>query len=122
MANELADSKDVVDLIISADTIVVKDNAILEKPADADVAKQMLLKLNNSPHVVLTAVTLVLPKSKVVRTFVEETTVLFGDLSEAEMDAYIATGEPFDKAGGYGIQGLASPFIKGIFAHPRDMD
>eukprot|EP00160_Parvularia_atlantis_P015998 Unigene4854_Nuclearia_a/m.14854 Unigene4854_Nuclearia_a/g.14854 ORF Unigene4854_Nuclearia_a/g.14854 Unigene4854_Nuclearia_a/m.14854 type:complete len:212 (+) Unigene4854_Nuclearia_a:47-682(+) len=114
VADRLRAERREVDLIVSADTIVVKDGAILEKPADAAHAKRMLQLLNNAAHTVLTAVTLVVPRTGATRCFVEETHVDFADLPEVEMDAYIGTGEPFDKAGGYGIQGAAAPFVRGV--------
>jgi septum formation protein len=112
-------------LVIAADTVVEHDGRILEKPEDAEHAKEMLRSLANSSHFVHTGVALVVPgKSDLaldgepvslhVRDFAESTKVTFWRLSEADIDAYVASGEPFGKAGSYGIQGLAAPFVKCI--------
>jgi len=100
-----------VDLIISADTVVVLEDSILEKPASEDDARQMLRRLSGKTHTVYTAVVLLLPKRSgegqhqpFVRSFHEPTQVTFGDLSDEVIDAYVNTGTPMDKAGGYGIQ------------------
>lgn len=93
--------------ILAADTIVVLDDAVLGKPADADEAWQMLRLLRNRPHTVCTALTLLRvngasqPDSTTEHTC---TTVVMRDYSDDEIAAYIATGDPFDKAGGYAIQ------------------
>eukprot|EP00842_Homolaphlyctis_polyrhiza_P004181 jgi/Hompol1/4764/HPOL_003862-RA len=98
--------KDDQAIIIASDTIVVVDNKILEKPIDAKDAQQMLRQLENREHAVLTAV--------VIKQFIEKTLVKFTAISQDLMDAYIASGEPFDKAGGYGYQSLAAIFIEKI--------
>ncbi len=110
------------DLIIGSDTVVVHDDRILEKPADATAALAMLKSLSGTRHRVLSGVALVLPaaggaapaKPIVARTWCSTTYVQFDELSEDDIQAYIATGEPFDKAGGYGIQSMGGLFVKGI--------
>lgn len=98
--------------VLGADTIVVVDNKVLGKPKNEKEAKDMLHALSDKRHSVLTAVALV--KDDTVRTKVVETKVWFRDLSDKEIDAYVATGEPLDKAGAYGIQGRAAAFVEKI--------
>jgi septum formation protein len=110
--------------VLAADTVVVVDGRILGKPADAEDAKRMLGLLSGRTHEVLTAVALIKDtgcdfpdgprKSHPVSLQVEVTSVEFARLSKAEIDWYVATGEPHDKAGAYAIQGLASRFITRI--------
>ena len=104
-------------LVISADTIVVIDDRILEKPANPIEAKAMLSQLSGRTHTVLTAVRVArvnaAGENKVVE-FLTATDVLIKPLSGAEMDGYIETGEPFDKAGGYAAQGLGSFMVQEI--------
>lgn len=99
--------------ILGADTIVLVDNQVLGKPADGDDARRMLRLLSGREHTVLTAVCLVNPaaESRRVQTSVERTTVEFAPLSEDEIEWYISSGEPTDKAGAYAVQGLASRFV-----------
>jgi septum formation protein len=97
------------ELVLGADTVVVVDGAILEKPADAEDARRMLKNLSGRAHLVLTGVCL--RQGDHFLSEVCETTVHFSALSEREVEEYIASGEPMDKAGAYGIQGLASKFI-----------
>lgn len=99
-------------VVLSADTVVVLDEAVLGKPRDAVEAKKMLRALSGRSHLVLTGVTVMGPAGAAVHC--EETAVHFRTLSEEEIDAYIMTNEPMDKAGAYGIQGYASLFITGI--------
>lgn len=99
-------------LILSADTIVDLNGRVLGKPACREEALEMLRALSGKSHKVHTAVTLA--RGERVETAVETTVVRFRELSEAELLAYIATGEPMDKAGAYGIQGTASIFVEGI--------
>lgn len=101
------------DLIIASDTVVVLDNAILEKPASEGKAFEMLQLLNGRTHTVVTAVSLI-AKNGVERSFCETTDVTFGQLSADMISAYIKTGEPMDKAGAYGIQGYGGAFVKRI--------
>ncbi|KAJ3251956.1 hypothetical protein HK103_001983 [Boothiomyces macroporosus] len=97
-------------LVIGADTVVVLDDQILEKPSSKDHAFEMLKNLSGKPHFVLTAVCLI--KEGKIHSFVEQTLVTFGELSDQEILDYVATGEPMDKAGGYGYQGLGCTLVK----------
>jgi septum formation protein len=99
--------------VLGADTIVVVDSLILGKPRDAEDAKRMLRLLSGRSHHVITAVSLCL-NDTALSTEVEMTRVEFAHLDKAEIDWYVATGEPAGKAGGYAIQGLASRFVKRI--------
>lgn len=104
-------------LVIGADTIVACDDIILGKPKDEADAKRMLTLLSGRKHAVYTGVTFVfLDKNGRVgaHTFYERTFVTMKQLSEHEIDRYIATGEPMDKAGAYGIQGKCAIYIEGI--------
>lgn len=98
--------------VIGADTIVVYQNCVLGKPADRDDAKQMLSSLSGKKHSVYTGVCILHGNDKEI--FYEKTDVTFWDLSEEEIDRYIRTGEPFDKAGSYGIQGYGATLVKSI--------
>ena len=100
------------DVIIAADTIVVLDGDILGKPTDKDDAFRMLTLLSGRAHSVFTGVT-VMQGEKVIVEF-ERTSVRFRDITGRELEAYINTGEPMDKAGSYGAQGIGSLFIEGI--------
>ena len=106
----------VPELIIGADTVVAKDGVILGKPKDEADAYRMLSMLQGSSHKVYTGVTFILKKEFGVQShsFFEETEVFMYPMSEEERRWYIATKEPFDKAGGYGIQGRCAVFIKKI--------
>ena len=99
-------------LVIGADTVVAIDGQILGKPADAKEAGAMLRLLSGRVHEVYTGVCLW--KNQTARSFCCVTQVDFAPLSEQEITWYVASGEPFDKAGGYGIQGLAARFVRGI--------
>jgi septum formation protein len=105
------------ELIIAADTIVVLDGQILNKPADEQEAGTMLMRLSNRSHQVITGVALLLETGGSFRleTFSSVTEVHFGAFSEDDARDYIASGSPFDKAGGYGIQdSWTARFIRGI--------
>ena len=121
------------DLLIAADTIVVsEEGVIVEKPRDAADAVRMLAALSGRTHTVITAVVLVKPAARlaaqphvtaaattaieqpVVDCFTERTAVTFASLSAAMIDAYVATGEPLDKAGAYGIQAMGGQFVQSI--------
>jgi septum formation protein len=95
--------------VIAADTCVVLEGAILGKPRDAAEAAGWLRRLANRSHTVLTAVA-VLHGAR-LELAVQRSTVRFGPLTERTIAAYVASGEPFDKAGGYGIQGRAAAFV-----------
>lgn len=103
-------------LIIGADTVVACENRILGKPEDEEHALKMLRLLRNGCHSVYTGVTIIYKGTKrdTVRQFVSETKVTVYDMSDEEMIAYIATGEPMDKAGAYGIQGRFAAYVKQI--------
>lgn len=90
-------------LIIAADTIVFIDDEMLAKPTDATDAKRMLKKLNGKPHTVITGYTIIDTTTKKILTHSIETTVYMKKLSEKEINNYIKTKEPFDKAGAYAI-------------------
>ena len=100
------------DLVIGADTVVVYDGAILGKTADAADAARMLRMLSGKTHAVYTGVCLVCAEKE--ETFYEQTQVTFFPLTEQEIDAYVATGEPMDKAGAYGIQGRGCTLVQSI--------
>jgi septum formation protein len=99
-------------LVLGADTIVVVDGAVLGKPCDAQDAARMLRLLNGRVHQVTTGVCLI--GDGVASTRSETTQVTMEALSEAEIQDYVATGEPLDKAGAYAIQGMASRWIPRI--------
>ena len=98
------------DVVIAADTIVVCDGEILGKPRDAADASRMLHKLSGRDHQVMTGMTLL--KGDQCRVCTEITDIHFRDLTDREIEAYIRTGEPMDKAGSYGIQGGAALFAE----------
>ena len=100
------------DAVLGADTVVVIDEHLLEKPADADDATRMLRLLSGRTHEVITGVCLAAPGF--VRTEAEVTQGTFSRLSEREIAEYVQSGEPLDKAGAYGIQGRASRWVTGI--------
>jgi len=95
--------------VLGADTEVVLGDAIFGKPADVDAARQMIAKLAGRRHEVITAVALRFEEQVEVALCVSHVTMR--KLSAGEIERYVATGEPFDKAGGYAIQGLAAAFI-----------
>ena len=97
------------DVVLGADTVVVVDKDILGKPADQADARRMLQMLSGREHVVMTGICLRCDGAVVEDA--ESTRVRFVPLSEREIDRYVASGEPLDKAGAYAIQGLASKFI-----------
>lgn len=102
-------------LTLAADTVVVHDGTILGKPTDAADARSMLRRLHGTTHAVSTGIALHHPATDRRVTAVETTRVAFGRLTNAEIDAYVATGSPLDKAGAYGIQDHTAPlFIDGI--------
>ena len=98
------------DTVIAADTIVVCEGKVLGKPHSIQEASRMLHLLSGRDHQVMTGVTVVRGEKTV--TFTEVTDLHFRDLTDEEIDAYIATGEPMDKAGAYGIQGGAALFCQ----------
>ena len=99
-------------VVIGSDTIVVVDGDVLGKPKDDADAARMLRRLSGRSHVVITAVALAWKER--LESAIEEVTVTFHDLSDADITAYIATREPMDKAGAYGIQGYGATIVKSV--------
>jgi septum formation protein len=97
--------------IVAADTVVAIDGDVLGKPRSADDARRMLRRLSGRWHDVFTGLAVLVRHSERTIVVVEKTRVEFGVLSESEIDEYIRTEEPFDKAGAYAIQGRAGKFI-----------
>jgi septum formation protein len=124
--NTLVAKREKFDLLIGADSIVVLDDKIIEKPIDRDDAKKILRSLSGRSHFVYSAVVLLTPTDKTNRnssehsspqvlSFFERTEVFFYELTDDMISAYVATGLPMDKAGAYGIQdGKASSFVTHI--------
>lgn len=98
--------------IIGSDTVVVSGGKILGKPRDEDDAFKMLKSLSGKTHSVYTGVSILAPEKEI--KFYTKTDVVFWELSDDEIHSYISTGEPFDKAGAYGIQGYGSVLVKEI--------
>lgn len=111
-AQPFASGDNADDIIIGADTVVALDGKILGKPKDEANAREMLKFLSGRTHSVFTGVTLI--KGKTTKTFAVETKVKFFELTDKEIDSYIKTNEPFDKAGAYGIQGYGSLLVEKI--------
>ena len=116
-----ADAASVPDLVIGGDTVVSLDGSILEKPRDREHAISMLGGLSGSTHKVYSGVALVYRRPGAapgaepsVLCFAEETDVTFAPLSSETIAAYVDSGEPMDKAGGYGIQAAGGQFVSGI--------
>jgi septum formation protein len=101
-------------IVIAADTVVALDSHILGKPRTTDDARTMLSKLSGRTHSVVTGVTLIRLPDAERRRFVETTHVHFAALSDEELNRYLATDEPDDKAGSYAIQGRAGRYIPRI--------
>lgn len=100
------------DVVIGADTVVILDGEVLGKPKDRDDAFRMLRALSGKVHTVITGCAII--QNGEMTTFADHTRVEFYPLSDREILDYIATGEPFDKAGAYGIQGKGSVLVKRI--------
>ncbi len=98
-------------IVIGADTVVVNREEILLKPDSADDARRMLRQLSGGVHKVHTGLAVIRMPQKIERVIEEVTSVHFATLSDAEIEAYISTGEPFDKAGAYGIQSLGGRYV-----------
>jgi len=109
VARRFSPPEDVV--VLGADTVVVADGEVLGKPASADDARAMLRKLSGIIHRVITGVALAAPGTSRRAGGHEVTRVYFRPLTEEEIAAYVATGEPLDKAGAYAAQGQASRFV-----------
>lgn len=99
-------------IVIGSDTIVVLENQILLKPKDKEDARNILKKLSGKTHFVYTAVAIISNKKTV--SFIDESTVEFANLTNEEIEKYLNTDEPYDKAGAYGIQGSGGLFINSI--------
>ncbi len=97
--------------VLGSDTLVTLDGAILGKPTDAEDARRMLRLLSGRTHTVFTGVTVI---GKETLTQVSRTDVTFAELTDAELDSYVKTLEPMDKAGAYGIQGRGAMLIEKI--------
>lgn len=110
-----AGNKDKV--VVGADTMVAAEGKILGKPQNAENCKEMLKLIQNRVHQVYTGVTIMWTSedgNTKSSTFVSETKVYLTSISDGEIDKYMETGEPFDKAGGYGIQGIFAKFVDRI--------
>jgi nucleoside triphosphate pyrophosphatase len=105
--------------ILAADTVVVCEDEILGKPASADGARQMLRRLAGRTHEVLTGLCLV-TRTRTV-SGVERTGVTFAPMTEAEIDWYVATGEPMDKAGAYHVDGRGGLFVASVTGSPSNV-
>lgn len=102
-------------LVLAADTVVAIDSEILGKPASKIEATEMLQRLSGATHTVYTGIALIYQQGGRSATAVEATDVTFGSLDPTEIEAYVATGSPMDKAGSYGIQDdLGALFVDGI--------
>jgi septum formation protein len=101
-------------ILIAADTVVICNNINLGKPEDNESAFKTLSKLRNNVHEVITGVTITDTGNNKIESFHEITEVEFGNFDDEEISWYILSGEPFDKAGAYGIQGKAAQFVKRI--------
>ena len=108
--------EDEATIILGADTVVAFGGKVLGKPKDTQQAKEMLGMLSDNTHQVFTGVTILYKKQGELKreTFYDKTTVYTYPISDKEIDGYIMTGEPMDKAGSYGIQGIGAKFIKKI--------
>jgi septum formation protein len=101
-------------LVVGADTIVVLDDVIFGKPYNEDDAYKMLEKLSGCEHKVMTGIAVIDSQSRICKTACEITRVRFAHLTPDEIRSYIATGEPFGKAGAYAVQGIGALFVEGI--------
>ncbi len=109
---DAAASADSGDIVVAADTLVFLDGEPMGKPADARDAARMLRALSGREHTVITGLAVI--ANGVERTVHESTLVRFFPLTQAQIDWYVRSGEPMDKAGAYGIQGLGSLLVEGI--------
>lgn len=101
-------------LVLGADTMVVLDGAVFGKPADREQARQFLSQLSGRTHTVYTGVALIEIRSGTEESILETTPVTFRALSEGEIEAYLDTPDPYDKAGAYGVQSGGRLFIQKI--------
>jgi septum formation protein len=100
-------------LVVAGDTIVVLEGEVLGKPEDQDAALRMLMMLQSRTHTVMSGIAVASPGEE-IHSAVECTDVTFRDFDEERARAYVATGEPLDKAGAYGIQGLGASLVRGV--------
>lgn len=100
--------------VLGADTIVLMDGEVLGKPKDKKMAAEMLHKLSGREHTVFTGFTLIRQSTGYKTCHTVSSTVLFRELSQDEVAWYVSSSEPYDKAGGYAVQGLGSFFIRAI--------
>jgi septum formation protein len=105
--------------ILAADTVVVCDDRILGKPASPDDARQMLRLLAGRTHEVVTGLCLIAPRATL--SGVERTEVTFAPMSAEEIDGYVATGEPMDKAGAYHVDGRGALFVSAVAGSPSNV-
>lgn len=113
--NSYSNSSDNELLVIGSDTVVYKDGKVLGKPANEEDAKEMIRLLAGKKHQVYTGVCLIKNiEDTSVKTFAVKTDVYVDDISDEEIERYVATGDPLDKAGSYGIQGVFSKHIRKI--------
>jgi septum formation protein len=101
-------------IVLGADTVVVLDQEMLGKPRSADNARQMLSRLSGRQHTVITGLAVVHHAQHFVRLDTVRTLVCFRALTPADIDGYLATGEPFDKAGAYAVQGIGGAFVASL--------
>jgi len=101
-------------IIVAADTVVDVEGEAYNKPTDAADAKRMLHDLSGRTHIVHTAFALAIPKRIELLEHCESTFVTFFPLTDDEIEAYVATGEPMDKAGAYGIQGYGATLVERV--------
>ncbi len=99
-------------VVLGFDTLVLLDEELLGKPKNEEEAKKMLKKLSGKTHYVITGCAII--SAKLSKSFYEKTLVSFTDLTDKEIDEYVASKEPMDKAGAYAIQGLGSKFIRSV--------
>lgn len=111
-AKAMATAREPGDVVVAADTIVVCDGKVLGKPPSEAEAVRMLSLLSGRDHQVMTGMTVL--RDEICKTVTEVTDVHFRELTEKEILAYVATGEPMDKAGSYGIQGGGALFCAGL--------
>jgi septum formation protein len=104
-------------LVLAADTVVVLDGAMLGKPRDAADARRMLAAIAGREHTVLTGVSLLDASAARQQSLVEESRVRMAPLADAEIERYVATGEPLDKAGSYAVQGVGALYVEAVYGN-----
>lgn len=102
------------EFILAADTLVFMSGKVLGKPTDELQARQMLQMLSGQSHKVYTGVCIINGISSLIDTRYDETTVIFSGLDDKDIDGYIASGEPMDKAGAYAVQGMGGMFVESL--------